>query len=440
MKIRPFEIFLISFFVITAITSLILFRFYKADNKVSGEGVKVRIDIWGTLPAEVVNNFLTDLIVNYGKSYENIKYTYFAPQNFEESLTRALADNAGPDLVLFSNEELATIRRRIAPISYINFSFRNIKDSYIDGASVFALSDGFYGFPLLVDPLVMYWNEDLLSNVGYLEPPKTWERLINDMFPKLIKRNVRRIINRSVVAMGEYNNIKNSFAILSALTIQGGSKMVTDHKGKYVVHLNLNKSVTKDKSQIVNPFFNAVTFYTRFGRPEDFLYSWNKTFSSDLLSFLGGDLAFYFGFASEAESIIKANPNLNFDLTEIPQGEGDILRRTYGKFYSLAVLSTTNTPRESWSVLYDLARPDKEKKLAFYAKMSPVRKFLVEAGTSDLYRSIAFKSAPISFGWINPDRRRTDRIFADMVESINSAGSDVGTAVSEAEDKISLAY
>ncbi len=442
MKIRPFEIFLIAFFVISAIASLIVFRLYEPEKSDKEKKVITKdIDIWGTLPAEVMDKFLKDLSANVDESYKKVKYTYFDTDSFEIKLTRALADNAGPDLVLFSSEELAAIRKRISPIPYKNVSLRDIKDRYIDGASVFALYDGLYGLPLMVDPLVMYWNEDLLSNAGYLEPPKTWEKLINEIFPKLINRNVKRVINRSVVAMGEYNNIKNSFALISALTIQGGSKMVVDTGRSYMVQLNLDSSVSvEDNLKKKTPFFNAVSFYTRFGKPDDFLYSWNKTFSSDLLNFLSGDLVFYFGFASESNLIIDSNPNLNFDLSEIPQGGVDIVRRTYGKFYSLGVLSTTDTPKDSWQLLYNLSSPDSTKKLAAYSKMTPAYRSLVSEGNSDLYMSVSFKSAPIAHAWLNPERKKVDKIFADMIEDINSAGSDVGSAVTRAEDNLSLSY
>ncbi len=39
--------------------------------------------------------------------------------------------------------------------------------------------------------------------------------------------------------------------------------------------------------------------------------------------FLAGDLALYFGFASELDDLKNKNPNLNFDVTLFPQ-TGDL--------------------------------------------------------------------------------------------------------------------
>ncbi len=61
-------------------------------------------------------------------------------------------------------------------------------------------------------------------------------------------------------------------------------------------------------------------FYTRFARPDNTLYSWNRSFSSDRDRFVSGDLALYFGYGSEGKELERLNPNLNFDIAEVPQG------------------------------------------------------------------------------------------------------------------------
>lgn len=123
--------------------------------------------------------------------------------------------------MLISHEKLVETRKRIQPVSYESFPIRNIRDSYLDGAQIFALDDGLYGYPIAVDPIMMYWNRDIFANKDLLSAPATWEDLVNSVFPKLIERDSDRTIRQSVVAMGEYDNVRNAFGILSTLLIQG---------------------------------------------------------------------------------------------------------------------------------------------------------------------------------------------------------------------------
>lgn len=37
--------------------------------------------------------------------------------------------------------------------------------------------DSIIAFPLTIDPLVMYWNRDILSNAGIVKPPAYWDEI-----------------------------------------------------------------------------------------------------------------------------------------------------------------------------------------------------------------------------------------------------------------------
>ena len=63
-----------------------------------------------------------------------------------------------------SHEKLVEHRSRLQSIPYESFPERDFRNRYIDGASIFAMRDGVYAFPLMVDPLVMYWNRDIFSD------------------------------------------------------------------------------------------------------------------------------------------------------------------------------------------------------------------------------------------------------------------------------------
>ena len=237
MKIRPFELALVVVFLVMGLLALIFMSTYKPRSE--GNEIQIgSVDIWGTLSQEAMSGVLFEL-GQANEGYRAVQYRYIRPEDFQNELVNALADNNGPDMVLIDHERLVELRSKIQPVSYESFPERDIRSQYLDGASIFALSDGLYAYPIAVDPLVMYWNRDLLAADGLVEAPTTWEALVNDYVPTLIRRNADRSIERSVVAMGEYNNIKNSFAILSTLLLQAGTAGVTeDDTNSYTVRLN----------------------------------------------------------------------------------------------------------------------------------------------------------------------------------------------------------
>jgi len=434
MKLRPFELGLIIFFVILAIGALVLLT-NPPQRSGDDEGLPVigQVNIWGTLPSNQVRS-LIDSISDVDDRYENVTYSYLQARDLEDRLVNAIAAGSGPDLVLYSHEQLVEIRRWLQPISYESFPQRDIRNIYIAGASIFALNDGLYARPVAVNPMVMYWNRDILTNAGYLTPPATWEELVNSVLPDLIERDSARNIQRSVVAMGEYDNIRRSFGILSTLILQGGSSGVaTGADGNYQIALNQGVDGTA-------PMSAALNFYTRFSRAENAWYSWNRSFSEDRERFLSGDLVFYFGFVTEAREIERANPNLNFDIAEMPQDANASVRRTYGNFYGYSLMRTSRNPVGARAVMDNLASVNNSNTLATSYGLVPVYINLVAAGSNDIYGRLAYSTAPVTYGWLSPNRLATDQVFEIMVEDVISNRRGVDSAVRDALQRLGQEY
>lgn len=436
MKLRPFELALVIIFGGLALTTLVMLKVYdpppdEEDELRAAIGV---VQIWGTLPAAGVNDYLSELR-EQNDAYGQISYRHIRPEQFDDMLVTALADGVGPDLILVSHEKLAAQRHRIQPISYESFPLRDVQDRYVDGAQIFALSDGLYGYPIAVDPLMMYWNRDLLTTTGYLDAPATWEEVVNDVFPDMIQRGFDRSVQRSVVAMGEYGNVRNAFGILSALLLQGGSEGVVEAAGgEYRVRLQSSVSGKTD------PLRAAADFYTRFSRPSNALYSWNRAFNEDRRQFVSEELVFYFGYGSEGEVIEQINPNVSFDIAEIPQGATATVRRTYGKFYGLSLLRSTDNPQGAVVVMGDLGSQAKASEIAVRSNMAPAYRAAIAAGSNDIYGRVIFKSAAIAAGWLNPSLEAANDIFEQMTEDINENRRDVSGAVTDASSRLAEEY
>lgn len=433
MKLRPFELALIVVFILLIAISLVLLKTYRADKN-DGLPVVGTVSIWGTLPEAGFKALLQDFSKT-NEQYNRVSYRYIDANSFNNELVNALADGAGPDVILLSSEQLVETRKKIKPVTFDSFPKRDIASLYVDGASIFALSDGLYAYPLALDPLVMYWNKDLLANQNLLEAPQTWEALVNQYTPLLTRRSADRTIEQSAVALGEYSNVQNSFAIISSLLLQAGSYMVVNPKeGEYTLQLN------KSQNPEIEPLRVSADFYTRFSRPDNTLYSWNRSFASDRDRFVSGDLAIYFGYGSEGKELEKLNPNLNFDVAEIPQGATATVRRTYAQFYGLAALKTSDNLAGASLVLKGLSQQAVIDRFARDYNLVPSLRSSVSAGSNDLYGRITYRSASGAYGWLNPNRPGTDEAFGTMTRDITENRAEVSSAISDALERLELEY
>lgn len=436
MKLRPFELGLVIIFIFLGVAALLIIANYKSPPPPPPPGGAIvgQVSIWGTLPQDSVNRVIKEL-ENVNEQYKNVSYRYYNPDTFDAQLLNALADRTGPDMILVSHERLVNMRKRIQPVSYDSFPLRDVRSLYVDGAEIFALNDGLYAFPIAIDPLMMYWNRDMLATNGFLEPPATWESLVNSLFPDIIQRDFNRTIKQSVVAMGEYRNVRNAYGVISSLFIQGGSAAVLiDKKGAYSIQLQNRVGGGAD------PFRSAVDFYTRFSKPSNSLYSWNRSLPEDRQSFVAGELALYFGFASEGRLLQKINPNLNFDIAEVPQDGAATVRRTYGKFYGLSALNSSDNLSGAFAVLSNFSNQSIADSIAINSNMTPVYRKSLAGGSNDAYGRTAYGSATIARGWLNPDKKQTDDIFQTMTQDINENRRDLSGAVSDATKRLETAY
>ena len=370
------------------------------------------------------------------RAYENVTYRQLSPDSFDETFVTALADQSGPDLLLLSHESLVEHRGRLQPFSYEAFPLRTFRDTYVEGAEIFALGDGVYGLPLMVDPLVIYWNRDIFSSNGFLAAPKTWEELVSGIVPTLAIKDYNRNVNRAAVAMGEYNNVKNAFSIISLLLIQGGSNLVVEEsQSRYSVQLN--RQIGGGNS---GPFDGAAAFYSNFSNINNSLYTWNRSLREDKDMFLSEDLAVYFGLASEGRDIEAKNPNLSFDVAEVPQGATATTKRTYGVFYAFSIPKAAKNKTASLTVMQRLADSANAKKMADGYGMAPVHRSTVVVGSSDVFGRIAYSSAFFSRGWLNPDKENVGKILDTMLDDINANRSSVNMSVLDATTRIQQAF
>jgi ABC-type glycerol-3-phosphate transport system substrate-binding protein len=427
-----FQIILIGVFVVFIVTGVALFATFK--NKDAGTALPP-ITIWGTFPSTMISGLVsklnetrtTTLVVNYVEKSEDA---------FDTDFIEALARGEGPDAILIPQEHIVRHEDKLLPIPNTIITERDFKNTYIPQAELYLSPNReVLALPFTVDPLVMYWNRDIFTNAGIAKPPVFWDEFTN-LTKKIDLKDVNSNIRRSAIAMGEFNNINNAREILGALLLQSGNPVTARgdaSSGERVVSTIGDGQFAGSKSSTP-----AVTFYTQFANPRDPLYSWNRGLPMSKSWFLSGSLATYFGFASELFDLRSKNPNIDYDVAELPQPRTGSYRATYGSMYGFSIVRTAKNPTAVYTILSALTAPDALTLLNKLSNLPPVRRDMIAAGSTDPYQAIFLDSALISRGWLDTNAEKTSKIFETMVESITSGRAEVYAAIQTAHEALEL--
>ena len=410
-KISIFQIALIAVFVAAAIGGLILFARYKGSSEAQNLPTA---EIWGVIPETQIAALKESL--RDDETFK-INYTEKRPELFYNNLIEALAAGNGPDLIIIPENLLRKLRSKIFTIPFETISERTFRDTYLDEGELFLTAEGAMALPFSVDPLVMYWNRDTFATAGLAKPPAIWDEFIL-LAQTLTDKDLNGNVFRSAVALGEFDNITNAKEILSALFLQIGAPPLAASGGAN------------------NAGVSALNFYTQFSNPLGLTYSWNKSLPNSRDAFLAGDLAIYFGFASELPTLRAKNPNLYFDVAALPQPKGAKKSVTFGKLYGAAVLKSSKDIANSARIAFLLTSNQALKTFSQKSGWPPVRRDLLSAKPTDAFGALFYDSALKSRGWLDPDYWATSAAFKEMIESVSSGKARPSEAVGKMEGEI----
>lgn len=419
---NKFQIILLSVFGFFIVLGLVAFSTYKSGSSVN---TNVPITIWGTLSQTTFSSFINKIKEDKNQDL-SINYVQKDVNTIDGQLVEAIATGKAPDVVLFPQELIKRYLDKVSLISYSTIPQRTFLDTYVQEAEMYMTPNGIFAIPFYIDPLVMYWNRDLFSSAGIANPPTMWSEF-PALSSKLSQSDTNANIVKSAVSFGEYRNVNNAKAILSALLIQAGTPIVSYTNNNLRSYLYSNPL-----NSIEIPAVSVLRFYTDYSNPKKSVYSWNRSLPSSKQSFLGENLATYFGFASEANDIANKNPNLNFDVAMLPQIVGTTAKSTFGEIYGFAFMKTSPNLTTAYNIVSYLTSADIVPEFLAVANGSPARRDIISAGVSDPAKTIFYNSALIAKGWIDPSSSMTDNIFQTMVEDISTGKLSVSDSVQKA--------
>ena len=434
MNLRPFQIVLLGIFTFFAFLSLILLGGYEREQTAEELAYGDRVVIWGVLDRGTFEDVFRN-VTQEDKPFGVVEYYEFDESSFDSEFVNAIAEGRSPDMIVLPAESLVKHRAKLLAIPYETYPINQYRNTFVDGAEVYTMLDGIYALPFAVDTLLLYWNRDTFASNGLAQAPRTWEEVVANVVPRITQRDNSRNVLQSTIAFGEFRNVMHAKDILMMLAIQSGSQLVADTERGYKVQLN-DSGTANNRA----PMESALQFFTDFSNANSPTYSWNRAMPQDKNAFLSGDLALYFGYGSEAEDIDSKNPNLNFDVAQVPQGASATALRTYGKFYGFAIPRASANPNGAFAAATKLTSAKVNDSLTRAFNMASPRRDVVAAGDGSPYRSVMLQSSLIARSWLDPEPEESKGIFMQMVEDVVSNRSRVGEAVSDAINRLVLEY
>lgn len=419
-----FQIILTGIFGVFLIGGVIVFSAYKGGSENT-----VTVVVWGTIPQIDFSDIIQKTSLYQSKEF-NVQYVEKTEQNFDTDFIEGLASGKGPDLFMLSSDKILKHRNKIFPIPYTVFTQRQFKDSFIEGAEIYMASEGTLALPVSTNPLVMYWNRQIFTDAKLTQPPKYWDQFYG-LVALISKKDGALNISKSLVSFGEFANISHAKQIVLNLSMQAGTP-VTKWGASGV------DSVFADSfNKPTIPAEAAVNFYTEFANPAKPSYSWNRSLSNSTNYFLSGDLALYFGFASELATLQLKNPNLNFDVTSVPVSREGGVNVSFANFNSFAITKSSKNANAAFAVASILSGSAGGAAFAEVLNLPPARRDLLSQRQTDAYKIVFYESAMRSATWLDPSPTETNAIFKDMIESITSGRARTGEAVIKVDRELS---
>jgi ABC-type glycerol-3-phosphate transport system substrate-binding protein len=424
-----FKLILIGIFAAAAVFGMMVFSgIISLGGSSSATEVQGSVTVWGTFDSRALSGFLSDF--NTRNQKISIIYQQKDAASFDAALIEAIAAGSPPDLVLLPDNLVWRYQNKMAHIPFTSLPAQTFQATFVSAGDIFAAADGYVAVPWATDPLVMYYNRDMLQGVGIALPPATWQDFTASV-PLLAKKQVDLTLTQMAAALGSYANVAHAKDILALLMFENGNPFITGTATRPSVHFGAGSMGTDSVSAA-----QALDFYMAFSNASKQVYTWNAGQALDRDAFTQSSLAYYFGLASELPLIRAANPNLNFGIALPPQAPGKT-PVTSGRIYGFAIPKSAPNQILSYTAATLLASSESEQALTTKTgadlALVPVRRDVLAAKPAgDAYLGLLYDAALVQRSWLDPYPSASSPIFAALVRDVSSSSLSVETALTKA--------
>lgn len=329
------------------------FLFWRFGPKISLFGGKkveqgpIELTYWGLWEED---NLIRPVIDLYQSKYPNIKINYVRQSslNYRTRVQSQITDGVGPDVFRIHNSWLPMMEDNLIPAPSDIFTINDYKNLFYPVAfDSFVKNNNIYASPMEIDGLVLFYNEELLQNIGG-KPPRTWKEFIETA--KNIVVADQRGIKTAGAGIGAVSNVDHFSDILGLLLLQQPN-------------VNLEKVDSDAAAEVLR-------FYTGFiTDPKKKVWDVNLPNSTQM--FAEGRLGFYFAPSWRAHEIKASNPSLKFKIAPVPQLSSKVVN--WASFWGEAVSKGSKNPNEAWKFVKFLTSEDAERLM--YQEEAKIRVF-----------------------------------------------------------------
>jgi multiple sugar transport system substrate-binding protein len=440
-------------------------------KKAAPENYQVKLEVWGIFDD---SDAYTEVLGAYRKINPyvgEINYRKLPLETYKDDLLNALAAGNGPDIFMIRNSWRGAFEDKIAPAPDYLMNEKQYRDTFVDVVANDFINNGkIYGASLSADSLALYYNKDLFNAAGIVDPPATWEELLNDV-SKLNRVDQFGNINQSAVALGTAYNINRSMDLLTVLMFQMGGGILQPSFGKHI-------EFTDENSR------RALEFYTQFARIGSNAYAWNPSLHYSIDTFYEGTLGMMINYSWHFATIKQKNAKLNFAVAPLPQfaGTAPINLANYWGFAVAKNKATEDVPgqtasqtavkpdsekqnylriHEAWQLLNYLTLPHPGNKLTlqngiagttkdFTLSFDPAKKYLEKTQKPAARRDLIeeqknnLRLAPFATGnliaknWYQGNIELVEAIFAEMIDAVNKGEKSVYDALTITTNRVNV--
>ncbi|EKE15187.1 MAG: hypothetical protein ACD_12C00116G0007 [uncultured bacterium] len=315
----------------------------------------VNLIYWGLWEEKEV---MDPLIAAYQQKNPNVKITYqkMQPQSYREKLvSRTKNEGTGqgviekPDIFRFHNTWLPEIKDIVSPLPATIMGGEEFdKTFYPIHKKDLKVDNYYYGLPLMIDGLVLVYNQGLFKKAGIDTVPSTWDD-ITQIVPKLTVKDQSGNLITSGIALGTSGNIDHFSDIFGLLLLQNGG--------------SLNKLNQVEAA-------GALEIYRKFSEsPQGY---WNEEMANSTTAFIQEKVAMIIIPSWEILSIKSANPDIDMKVVPVPVVPGTSLI-SVASYWVEGVSRFSNNQFEAWKFLRFLT--EKENMTKLYEIESKIRPF-----------------------------------------------------------------
>jgi len=360
-----------------------------------------------------------------------IEYRKLDINEYEASLTDALAKDRGPDIFSYHANWLPSYTGRIEPYPAAQIPL----NEFVPIVKETAVIDGqLYGLPFSVDTLALFYNPKLLASAGVVSPPKTWDEF-DEAVKKLVLLENKSFI-REGAAIGAVNNVNRGIDPLQLLMLQNETEMINSER----TEATFANTVIRDTGERYSPGLVALEKFLSYSRSTSSVYTWNNNIPSAFDEFTGARLGMLFNYAYNYNRILALNPNEEFRVADAPQIEGDTSTPgniALANFWLEGVSKKSKKQLEAWKFILFATSFDGSFIFADMTDRPSARKDILALQEQQAPHVAPFaRQAAIAETWYQKDASVIEGAMKEMVNSVFTGKRTPENALQLAETQI----